>query len=524
VISDLDGNVEYVNAAYVATTGYTTDEVLGRNLRLHQSGLTPRATYDNLWQTLTRGEIWSGEFVNRRKNGEIYSESQIIAPLRQDGGRTTHYIGIKQDVTASKRQRAELDEYRNHLEELVATRAGEIKELNRQLSRRVMESEAASLAKSTFLANMSHEIRTPMNAIVGLTTILQRRGNLSSDQHDKLGKIAAAADYLLAVINDILDLSKIEAGKLVLEHSVLSLPSMMDNVAVIMAERIQAKGLRFTVDIGQVPPVLRGDATRIQQALLNYLSNAVKFTDKGEIALRATLLEESGDDLLLRFAVEDTGIGVTPAQQARLFAAFEQADSSTTRRFGGTGLGLAINRRLAGLMGGEAGVESRPAGGSIFWFTARVGKVRAEDLGLLEIESRSESAEQILLREHRGARLLLAEDEEFNRVVAEEFLKEVGLTVDFAHDGRQAVSMAAFNHYDLILMDVQMPEMGGLEATRAIRQLPGHAATPIVAMTANAFAEDRQRCLDAGMNDHLAKPVLPEDLYATMLEWLAKPG
>ena len=395
-------------------------------------------------------------------------------------------------------------------------------EMQQQLAEAKLAAEANSQAKSSFLANMSHEIRTPMNAIVGLTQILLRRGNLDAEQTDKLGKIGISADHLLALINDILDLSKIEAGKLTLEQEEFNLAAMLDNLAVLIGERLQAKGLYFTVDTGHLPSRFRGDAMRLSQVLLNYLGNAVKFTDRGGITLRVALLEESAADVLLCFSVEDTGIGLTAEQQARLFSAFEQADSSTTRRFGGTGLGLAINRHLAHLMQGDVGVESRPEGGSLFWFTARVGKVLNGASSISASIPETDSAEQILLRDHFGARILVAEDDEINRMVAEELLSEVGLRTDFAENGLEALAMAQHHRYGLILMDMQMPKMDGIQATQAIRQLPGYAATPIVAMTANAFEEDRQVCLAAGMNDFLGKPVIPEVLFSTVLMWLKK--
>ena len=377
--------------------------------------------------------------------------------------------------------------------------------------------EGANRAKSVFLANMSHEIRTPLNAIIGLNYLVRRDG-VAPQQLARLDKIDSAGQHLLSIVNDILDLSKIEAGRMQLESTSFHLSTVLDNVRSIVAESARAKGLAIEVDENAVPHWLRGDPTRLRQALLNFAANAVKFTERGSIALRAKLLHEDGDDLLVRFAVVDTGIGIAAEDLPRLFQAFEQADPSTTRRFGGSGLGLAITQRLAELMGGECGVDSRVGEGSTFWFTARLKRGH----GVMPALPRAgiASAESVLRQRHRGARVLLAEDNEVNREVALALLHGVGLAVEVAVNGREAVERAAAGAPDLVLMDLQMPEMSGLEATRAIRALPGGATLPILALTANAFDEDRQACSAAGMNDFVAKPMDVPAFYATLLHWL----
>ncbi|MDE2455490.1 MAG: PAS domain S-box protein [Burkholderiales bacterium] len=509
IVTDLAGRIEYVNHGFVATTGYTSEEVLGRNPSLLQSGLTPRASYEAMWQALARRQAWRGEFHNRRRDGSIYIELAVITPVQQADGSVTHYVSVQEDITERIRLGEELARHRNRLEEQVISRTAQLAEARDA-------AESANVAKTAFLANMSHEIRTPLNAITGMAYLIRRAG-VSPEQSARLDKIETAGRHLLEIIDAVLDLSKIEVGKFSLDESEVNLAGIAANVVSMMSERAQAKHLPLSVEIEPQARRLLGDPTRLQQALLNYASNAIKFTQQGRVVLRAAVVEEDEAGVLVRFEVEDTGIGIAEDEARRLFNAFEQADNSITRRFGGTGLGLAITLKLAHLMGGDAGVHSRLGAGSTFWFTARLRKAGPR---LENTAPAPESAEHRLRSVHAGARILLAEDEPVNQEVTTELLRDVGLEVDLANDGLEAVEKAASGRYDLVLMDLQMPRLDGLEATRRIRARDPGVRLPILAMTANAFVEDKARCHEAGMDDFISKPVDADNLFETLASWL----
>ncbi|APW38278.1 hypothetical protein RD110_14650 [Rhodoferax koreense] len=623
----------FVNRRYAMWFGLAPEALVDRTMT-EVRGAEYFDRYEARIRAALAGESQDYEREEYSVDGEhAVTRVQYLPDLRD--GQVLGFFVLTTDITRHK-----------HAEQLLQLS-------NQQLAEARDRADSANRAKSNFLANMSHEIRTPMNAILGLTHLLRR--DIQDPTHQaRLAKVSSVANHLLQVINDILDLSKIEAGKLSLENVDFSLDALLTRTCSMVLDVAREKGLEVVLDTGHIPDRLNGDPTRLMQALLNVLSNAVKFTERGSVLLRAELLSQEDTSLLIRFEVRDTGIGIDPAMLPLLFTPFVQADGSSTRRHGGTGLGLTITRHIAELMEGQAGGESLPGKGSRFWISVRlrpaqqaqaqaapvlkglrcllvddlpdaraamaemlrglglrtdvagsgeealhlVGAARAADdpyavvvldwampgmdgietarrlqadaplapaLVLVSAQDRDELQQQardagfgavllkpvtpsmlldglmrllksdaqapaalrsveameaLLRQTHRGARVLLAEDNPVNQEVAADLLQAAGLVVDIAGDGEQAVRMARRGRYDLVLMDVQMPRMDGLEATRRLRQNPMMVDLPIIAMTANAFVEDRQACLDAGMNEHLAKPVDPRVLHEVLLRWL----
>ena len=498
-----EGIIREVNDAYCRLSGYSRQEILGKPVLMFDA-VHDRRVMEATMQRIFENGTHQFESAHRRKDGTTWPV-EVSASYSKPANTVFAFF---RDLSERKRTQQELEDHRNNLEKQVYLRTLELEEAR-------VQAEAANAAKSTFLANMSHEIRTPMNAIIGFAHLLQR--DISSpDQLDKLNKLTGSAKLLLGIINDILDLSKIEAQRMSLDRHPFRIASCIGNVVSNMSGRIHEKQLALTVNTDPVLEnlVVEGDQVRFTQILLNFLSNAVKFTDQGHITIRSRLVEEGPDGLLVRIEVEDSGIGLTKEQTSRLFMPFEQGESSISRKYGGTGLGLVISRRLASLMGGQTGVMSEPGKGSTFWFTA---KLQRSDSILID-DLQPATGATTGLRAH--SKVLLVEDNAINQEVARELLTTIGVSVATANNGKEAVDSFANNRFDLVLMDMQMPVMSGLDATREIRRLEQGPRTPIIAMTANAFEEDRRHCIDAGMDDFLSKPVDPSRLYAMLVKWL----
>ncbi|MBL8490320.1 MAG: PAS domain S-box protein [Rhodocyclaceae bacterium] len=511
--------ITYISPSVERMLGAKVDEIIGHD----PFGTLLPGSVDRARKGLERtlDEIAEGERGNLtrfievehpRPDGRVVQVEMVIKYVLDEAGKPVSLVGISRDITERKRVDAELSSYRQHLEDLVAERT-------RELSQAKEIAEAANRAKSTFLANMSHELRTPLNAILGMTDLALRRAS-DDKQKDQLAKVTEASRHLLGIISDILDISRVEADRLELQETDFTLDLVVEDALAIVGPRASAKGLRMVTDLSPdlVGQSLRGDRGRLGQVLLNLMGNAVKFTPRGSVTLRAAAVSQGAADVMVRFEVKDTGIGIPAPDRQRLFQAFEQADGSSTRRFGGTGLGLAISRSLARLMGGDIGVDSVPGVGSTFWFTVRLARGQEAPRNAVD----AGNAERELRRRFLGARVLLAEDEPVNQEVSRLLLEDAGLRVDVAENGAEALDLARRNEYSIILMDLQMPIMNGLEATRAIRALEGRRTIPILALTANAFDEDRQASRAAGMDDHVSKPVEPEVLFATVLRWLSQ--
>ena len=528
VMTDLKGDITFVNRGFCLTTGYEEQEVIGKNPRILKSGNTPASVYKEMWESLSQGRQWRGELRNRRKNGEVFWESAVISPVTDDEGKITHYVAVKEDITERKRAEEQLNAY-----------AAAMAASNHALEQSNRRAEAANRTKSEFLANMSHEIRTPMTAILGYADILAESVD-RPEQQEAVQTIKRNSNHLLGLVNDILDLSKIEAGKVQVERLPVSPLAILGDVVSLMRVRAEAKKLPLKLEyFGPIPQTIQTDPTRLRQILVNLVGNAIKFTETGEVKIAVRLVDRDTAEPKLQCEVIDTGVGMSPQNLEHLFQPFQQADASTTRKFGGTGLGLAISKRLAKLLGGDVTASSTPGKGSIFTLTIAIGPLEgiamidqpAEAIAQTAAKSKPAAAPQARL----NGRILLAEDGPDNQRMISFILRKVGAEVQICDNGQKAMEKAlatlpdwgrryddSQEPFDVILMDMQMPVMDGYEATRQLRQ-QGYTG-PILALTAHAMKDDMQKCLDAGCDAYLTKPIEREQFLGTIAGYLKQPA
>jgi PAS domain S-box-containing protein len=488
-----DGTISTFNRAAEEMFGYAAHEIIGQKAHV-LFGADVEELHAQIQQRLTQSDdgaiVKATEVTAVRKGGETFPAEYSLSRLRFDG--EEHVLGIWRDLSAHKVSQAAL---------LAAKE----------------EAEAANRSKSEFLAAMSHEIRTPMNGVLGMAAALEGTP-LTDEQRRLLGVVNESGQILMTLLSDILDLSKIEAGRMMYETTPFDASASIHAVAGLYAETAAAKALDYVIEIDDsARGWFVGDPTRYRQVLQNLVANALKFTETGRITVRASCEDQEGGVAVLRTEVVDTGVGIAPRARAKLFQKFSQADASTTRRYGGTGLGLAISRQLVEALGGRIDVESKPGSGSRFWFSLPLGRAEApapaENHAPAAIEARSSTV-----------RILAAEDNETNQLVLKALLSHADAEVVFADNGAEALEAAKTGDFDLVLMDVQMPVMDGMTATRAIRALEGpRGAVPIVAVTADAMAEQVSKCLAAGMDAHISKPLRPEALFSVIDECLRRP-
>ncbi len=510
-ITDLKGAIIYVNNKFCEASGYTREELIGRNHRIVNSGLHNTAFFEQMYQSIHNGKIWRGEIRNRAKNGSYFWLETTIIPHRGQNGLLKEFIAVRADITRQKLTEIKLNDTHQ-----------EVQKQTEALIRAKELADHANQAKSMYLANISHEIRTPMTAIMGFTELLTETTHLDAADRGSLAAIQRNGQYLLQLINDLLDLSKIEAGKMTVELSACDVTAVLAEVIGTARQKATEKGLQLSLHYtSHVPAVIRTDEFRLRQILLNLLTNAIKFTNRGGVRVEVCSARHH-DVTTLAMTVLDTGIGITPEKIEMLFKPFSQAEVSTSRRYGGTGLGLTISRELARLLGGDIKVISSPGKGSEFQLVLEFAS--DPSVRMIEPEDLVDNAAAVPPpdKEHKelAGRVLVVEDSEDIQALLKLMLQAAKLDVDTALNGAEALHLAGKQHYDLILMDIHMPVMDGHSATRELRKRGN--TTPIIALTARAMASDRDQCIASGCTDYLSKPILREVLMAMIQQYLGQ--
>lgn len=510
LITDLDANILFVNDALLKMSGYSKEEVIGQNPAMFSSGKTQENTYKGMWDTIKKGNTWSGLFYNQTKSGEQYTEFCKITPLKSINGTIYKYIGVKEKISQGDLNKEDFEYYLKQMENLVEERT---KELIIALDK----AEESSKAKEKFIANMSHEIRTPMNAILGMINLINNT-ELSKEQKDYIDQINIAGNLLLSIINDILDFSKAEANMMTLEQQELEVSKLLSDINKMMQNQAQKKSLYLKIFNKTEVSGIYVDIQRLTQALVNLISNAIKYTENGGVTLTVETTKEDNETVTLLFSIEDTGIGITDDFKDKLFEPFKQGTSSYEQKQGGSGLGLVITRKIVELMGGEIGFHNNKTRGCCFWFSLTCPKCFIEQS---HISEEKEPVEAELLDKLGHLNIIIADDDEINRLVLSGLFDNKDVTIYEAENGQIVLDLYEQDFtYDIILMDMKMPVMNGLEATRKIRATD--PLIPIIALTANAYDTDKRNCMLAGMNEFIAKPYAPEKIYSSMYKYISE--